>query len=438
VKIREGYKQSEVGVIPEDWEVWKLKNCCTKITDGTHDTPKPIQNGTPFLTAIHVKENCIDFEGCYYLPKNVHDEIYRRCNPEKNDVLMVNIGAGVATTALVNVEYEFSLKNVALLKPDCKNLTGPFLNHYQSLAKNKISSSITSGGAQPFLSLGQIGDLQLPIPSLHEQTAIATALSDTDALIQSLEKLIAKKRAIKQGAMQELLTGKRRLPGFEGKKGLKKTEIGEIPVDWQLKPFSEVFNISGGYTASRDQLSDSGYCYLHYGDIHTSSKSHIDVKHEFLNIPKLDVAIGKVSTKSILSDGDVVFVDASEDDEGTSKHMVIRNAEGIPYISGLHTIVVKNKTDEIDNSFKEFCFQTPYIKKQFYFFAVGTKVSGISKTNIAKILLAYPEKNEQTAIATILSDMDSSLSALESKLSKYRAIKQGMMQELLTGKTRLV
>ena len=184
------YKESEIGKIPLDWEVRRLSECCKKITDGTHDTPKPVYTGVPFLTAIHVKQNYIDYKNCYFLPKEVHEVIYKRCNPEYGDVLMVNIGAGVATTALIDVDFEFSLKNVALLKPNRNIISGAYLHHYQSYVKQMIADTITSGGAQPFLSLKQIGDLQIALPTKSEQTAIATALSDTDALIENLEKLL--------------------------------------------------------------------------------------------------------------------------------------------------------------------------------------------------------------------------------------------------------
>ena len=140
----------------------------------------------------------------------------------------------------------------------------------------------------------------------------------------------------------------------------------------------------------------------------------------------------------MLKDGDVVFVDASEDDEGTSRHVVVVNPVGLPYISGLHTIVAMAKGDLLDNGFKRFCFQTRSIKLQFQFFAVGTKVSGISKTSIAKIVLKFPSLAEQTAIATVLSDMDAELTSLAARRDKTRALKQGMMQVLLTGRIRLV
>lgn len=208
-------------------------------------------------------------------------------------------------------------------------------------------------------------------------------------------------------------------------------------VGWSEKTLGDLFNFSGGLSASRADLSVKGYPYLHYGDIHGSTKTFVDVCIDS-NIPRLDIDINKVSNASLLNDGDVVFVDASEDDDGASRHVVIRNKDGIPFISGLHTIVAKAKTDELDKKFREFCFQTNHIRSQFKFYSVGTKVTGISKANIAKIALVFPpDINEQRRIAEALTDTDALISALEKLIYKKRAIKQGAMQELLTGKRRL-
>lgn len=224
--------------------------------------------------------------------------------------------------------------------------------------------------------------------------------------------------------MQDLLTGKKRLPGFSG--------------EWEVKRLGDLFAFSGGYSASRDQLSTKGHCYLHYGDIHKSSKTFIDVRTEYQDIPKLDIPLRAASASSLLDDGDVVFVDASEDEEGTSKHVVVVNKEKKPFISGLHTIVAKGKTNEVAHEYRRYCFQTLAVRQQFLFYAVGTKVSGISKTNIVKIILPVPSVPEQNAIASILSDMDAEISDLEAQLAKTHTIKQGMMNELLNGKIRLI
>ena len=152
--------------------------------------------------------------------------------------------------------------------------------------------------------------IRLP-QTLSEQRAIATALSDVDALLGGLDRLIAKKRDLKQAAMQQLLTGQTRLPGFHG--------------EWEVKTLGDLFNFSGGYSASRSQLSTEGHCYLHYGDIHGATKTCVDASADYQDIPKFNIPLKRVSPGSLLKDGDVVFVDASEDDEGTSKYVVVVN-----------------------------------------------------------------------------------------------------------------
>jgi type I restriction enzyme, S subunit len=164
----------------------------------------------------------------------------------------------------------------------------------------------------------------------------------------------------------------------------------------------------------------------------------IDAKEDYQNIPKLNIPLKRIVSNSLLKYGDVVFVDASEDDEGTSKYIVVVNKDEVPFIAGLHTIVAKSKTSELANEYRRYCFQTADIHQQFLFFAVGTKVSGISKSNISKLTLPVPPYPEQAAIAEILMDMDSEIEVLEVKLEKARHLKQGMMHNLLTGKILLV
>ena len=221
------------------------------------------------------------------------------------------------------------------------------------------------------------------------------------------------------------------------KSGYKQTEVGVIPDDWDVKPFGDLFDFSGGFSASRAQLSEKGHCYLHYGDIHGAIKTCVDTQADFQDIPKLDIPLKNVSSKSLLKDGDVVFVDASEDDEGTSRHVVVVNKGNLPFVSGLHTIVAKGKTDELTHEYRRYCFQTAAIRRQFQFYAVGTKVSGISKSNIPKLLLPFPTIPEQRAIAEALSDVDALLGGLDRLIAKKRDLKQAAMQQLLTGQTRL-
>ena len=419
-----GYKQTEVGLIPEDWEIVSIINCCD-YADYRGKTPPKTASGTFLVTAKNVRMGFIDYqESQEYVETALYDSIMRRGKPLIGDIL-ITTEAPLGNVAQVDREDIALAQRIIKYRPKNDALFTTYLKHYfLSERFQRILDDHSSGSTAKGIKGSVLHQLPIVIPPLPEQRAIATALSDVDALLAAQDKLIAKKRDIKQAAMQQLLTGKQRLPGFSG--------------GWEVKTLGDLFTFSGGYSASRDQLSVEGHCYLHYGDIHGSSKTSIDTEVDYQDIPKLDIPLKQVSTKSLLKDGDVVFVDASEDDEGTSKHVVVVNKSNLPFISGLHTIVAKSKTDELAHEYRHYCFQTQAIRQQFLFYAVGTKVSGISKTNMPKLTLPVPSIPEQTAIAIVLSDMDADLAALEQQRDKTRAVKQGMMQELLTGRIRLV
>ncbi|MEK5147979.1 restriction endonuclease subunit S [Psychrobacillus sp. FSL K6-4615] len=162
--------------IPNTWVYKSVEDICIKVTDGTHDTPKRTESGVPYITARHIREGKIDFDNCDYVSEEDHKVIYSRCNPEKNDILLVNIGAGTATTALINVDFQFSLKNVALLKPDNSIVDSKYLEYYLRFVKLFIFNKFTNGGAQPFLSLKKIKSIPIIVPTLQEQKEIIDKL----------------------------------------------------------------------------------------------------------------------------------------------------------------------------------------------------------------------------------------------------------------------
>ena len=430
MEVKHGYKNTDVGIIPEAWGVAQLGALKPFVTSGSRGwAPYYSDRGDLFIRITNLSRQSIylDLSDSRFvkLPPEAREGV--RTQLKEHDVL-ISITADIGIIGYVDANVPspaFINQHIALVRFDPSKTNGKFVSYFLASEKSqKLFRAATDTGAKAGMNLQAVQKIRTALPPISEQYAIAAALSDLDALLGGLDLLIAKKRDIKQATMQQLLTGKTRLPGFSGK--------------WETKPLGLLFNFGGGYSASRDQLSTEGYCYLHYGDIHGSKGTCIDTDADFQNIPKLDIPLKRVSSASLLDDGDVVFVDASEDDEGTSKHIVVVNKSRKPFISGLHTIVAKSKTDELSHAFRRYCFQTTAIRQQFLFYAVGTKVSGISKSNIPKLVLSFPSVPEQTAIATVLSDMDDELTALETRRDKTRALKQGMMQELLTGKTRLI
>jgi len=261
----------------------------------------------------------------------------------------------------------------------------------------------------------------LPNPPLHEQQAIAAALSDADGVVAGLERVIAKKRLIKQGAMQDLLTARRRLPGFSG--------------EWEVKRLGDHVRFLKNGTHSRAQLSDNGPVKnLHYGDIHGASS--ILLAPATLSMPTLDLnSAGRLDR---LTTGDLIFVDASEDLVGVGTSVEITDVTETEVVSGLHTIAARFDKSILVDGFKAFLQFMPDFRTHLCQLAAGTKVLATNRSHIASAEIALPQPREQQAIAAVLSDMDAEIQILESRLTKARAIKEGMMQNLLTGRVRLV
>lgn len=163
------------------WETKRLNEICKKITDGTHDTPKRLKSGVPFITGKHIKPFFIDYDSCDFVSQEDHKEIIKRCDPHYGDILYTNIGVNVGTAAFNHWDKEFSMKNVALLKPDNKKILSRYLefllNHHGM--KNKILGGSSVGGAQKFLSLSQINRIKIPLPSISAQRRFEKIVSKT-------------------------------------------------------------------------------------------------------------------------------------------------------------------------------------------------------------------------------------------------------------------
>ena len=282
-------------------------------------------------------------------------------------------------------------------------------------------NQIMVGSTQVHITNTAFKSIAIPVPEIEEQRAIATALSDVDALIAGLEKLIAKKRDLKQAAMQQLLTGQTRLPGFSGQ--------------WSVKRLGDHFSILKNGVNSRAELSvEGGVAYLHYGDIHGSKSLFLNPQST--TMPTLPLA--KAKDLDRLQSGDLVFADVSEDLDGVGKSVEVQGSGVLDLVSGQHTIAIRFDKTVLADGFKAYLQFFPAFSAHLYKLAAGTKVYATNRSHIASAEIKLPEVDEQIAIASILHSMDTELSSIENRLEKVCQLKQGMMQELLTGRTRLV
>ena len=387
--VKKGYKQTEVGVIPEDWEVAQLKYISTgKFTYGVN--APAVEYMPPLFNYIRITD--ISDDG-HFIRENRMSVIC--ANPEQftlkeNDIVFARTGASTGKTYLYRKEdgqlvYAGFLIR-ATINPYLANSRYVFAALHTKEYWNWVATSSMRSG-QPGINGNEYASYQIALPDLAEQTYIAEALEDTDKLIVLLEKQIAKKKAIKQGAMQELLTGKRRLPGFSG--------------EWENVPLRNALTVGHGMSQHDVESPTGKYPILATG-------GEIGKATKFLwNEPS--VLIGRKGTIN------------------KPQYMAT------PFWS-IDTLFYTKINEGYCPKFLYFVFcQIDWLS-----YNEASGVPSLSARTIENIEVRMPEYAEQVAIAELLSGLDCEIEVLEQKLTKYRQIKQGMMQQLLTGKIRLV
>ena len=393
--MKPGYKQTEVGLIPNDWEVTSIGHQ-SQIYGRIGFRGYTVQdivgegNGAIAINPSNIQNGITVFDKCTYISWRKYEE-----SPEikinEGDVVLVKTGSTFGKTAMVR-----NLPGKATLNPQVvvfKKIRGSqaFFGYVMGfpIIQNQISVMVV-GGALPTLSQKIVATFSFPLPPLPEQRAIAEALSDVDELLGALDRLIAKKGALKQAAMQQLLTGQTRLPGFHG--------------EWEVKRLGDLADLYQPETIGQSVFTSQGYpVYGANGIIGRFNRwNH--------STPQITISCrGNCGT--------------------------VNRTEQYSWITGNAMVVNVDRNTATD---PDFLFQL--LKAQdFSLIVTGSGQPQIVRGPLGDFTIRLPtEKAEQTAIAQVLSDMDAELVALEQRRDKTRAIKQGMMQELLTGKTRLV
>jgi len=436
MEVGKGYKQTDVGVIPEDWDVSPLGKQLRKIPSYGINAPA-IPFDFRFPTYLRITD--IDEDGRFTesTKASVNHSMSSSYLIEYGDLVFARTGASVGKSYLYNPKdgqlvYAGFLIRVS---PDPKRLVPTFLKYYvQSKTYwNWIKTNSMRSG-QPGINGREYASLPIPLPpTLAEQEAIAEALSDADALIESLETLLAKKRQVKQGAMSELLSGKKRLPEFDKKQGYKQTPFGAFPKDWETVPLKEVSSMHGRigwqglkqteFTMNSDEPFLITGMNFKDGEIRWEEVYHIS--EERYGIAKeIQLKIGDVLMTKDGTIGKILFVDH------------------IPYPGkaslNSHLLVFRPINKRYVPKFMFYQLNYRTFHNHIELEKSGTTFFGITQEAVGKYNAFLPSIAEQTAIVEILSDMDAEIRAVEEKLSKARGVKAGMMSALLTGRVRLM
>jgi type I restriction enzyme S subunit len=389
MNLKPGYKQTEVGLIPEEWNVMSLTAVCS-MKSGKSITSTSIDQSSVFP--------CYGGNGLRgFTSRFTHDGAYALIGRQ-----------GALCGNVLGVEGKFFASEHAIVVTALPSTEIRWL----TLLLGKMNlNQYSESSAQPGLSVTKVQTLRIAVPpTLAEQSAIAKALSDVDMLINSLDQLIAKKRDIKQAAMQELLTGRKRLAGFNGK--------------WKMVYLGELAEIVSGGTPKTSEPSywNGSIKWCTPTDITSCSGKYLVDTERKISVNGLANCSAR-----ILPVGSLLLCSRA-----TIGEIRIAGSE-ICTNQGFKSLICQ---DGVNNEYLYYKLLT--IKSQMVERAFGSTFLEISKKNTVEIELSIPEYDEQAAIAEVLSDMDVEIEALEQHREKTRALKQGMMQELLTGRTRLV
>ena len=280
-----------------------------------------------------------------------------------------------------------------------------------------FAETVSARSGIPKINRNELAEYRVSLPPLHEQTNIAEALRDTDALIESLEQLLTKKRQIKKGAMQELLTGKKRLSGFSE--------------EWGAKRLGEFGSTFGGLTGkNKNDFGRGTSRYITFMNI----MANVVIDCGIFEL----VDVHSTESQNQAAKGDVFFNGSSETPEEVGMCAILTQDVQCVYLNSFCFGFRFHDTAAVDGLYIALYFRSQEGRKLLKSLAQGATRYNLSKTALLSVTFPCPPQPEQAAIATVLSDMDAEITALEAKLSKTHLIKQGMMQELLTGRIRLL
>ncbi len=416
-RVPPGYRQTEGGAVPENWEVVSLSDLVTSgPRNGYSGRSEKNAEGTPTLSLAATSS------GHLILNEETVKHLYETISPrsdlflESGDVLVQRSN----TLDLVGTTVVFDGPSEVYVYPDLMmrmrfkdDATAHWFWRYANSTDGRryfVSIAAGSTGSMPKISGEKLRKMPLPVPPLPEQHAIATALSDVDALISSLDRLISKKRAVMTAAMQQLLTGKQRLPGFSG--------------EWGVKSLEEVADVdSDNLTADTDP--DYQFKYISLDDVDEGVLRGFSYQR-FSSAPS--------RARRRVRFGDVLV---STVRPNLRSHLLFSSSGGDWVCSTGFSLVRCRKHLASPGFVYQHLFHGA-VPKQIEALIAGSSYPAISAKDVRAFQIPIPSLEEQTAIATVLSDMDAAISALESRREKTRQVKQGMMQELLTGRTRLV
>lgn len=417
-QVREGYKMTELGEIPQEWEVKKLGEITEKITDGSHFSPASVETSDyKICTVSNIKNSILDLESSCSISLNDYSKLCSNgCNPIVGDILLSKDGTVGKTLVFKQSDYNIVLlSSIAIIRPINKFLYSDFLMQYLLLDLTlQRLLNMKTGSAIKRIVLRDIKSLKVPVPSLEEQQKIASILSKVDEQIELTDNLIEKTKDLKKGLMQNLLT-----KGI-GHTEFKETEIGKIPTGWEVKKLGETGQIVTGSTPKTSVKENYGVDYLWVSPADMGENKYIKKTIKMLSIT------GFNQTRKIPKGGIMITC------IGSTIGKIGIAGEELSTNQQINSLICNS------NIFNEYMYYAIDFNFSHYISYISNQaVPIINKTTFSMFNIPVPSLDEQKKIASILSSVDTQIEEYQNKKSKLEELKKGLMQQLLTGKIRV-
>lgn len=421
-QVPERYKKTELGIVPVEWEVEKLEDCCNKITDGSHFSPKSVEESDyKIATIANIDNNRFDLKSCKNISKDEYEKLVKNgCKPNIGDVLFSKDGTVGLCLVYKQEANLVLLSSIAIIPPKRDALESDFCAHMlkSDLILNEIIGRKT-GTAIRRVVLRDLKTVKVPIPPIPEQQKIASILSKVDEQIEQTEQIIEKTETLKKGLMQKLLT-----KGI-GHTKFKKTELGEIPEEWKMIFLDEVADVIDPHPSHRaPKIVLEGYPFAGIGDILEDGTILTE------KCRKVSEAAVIEQEKSFTIDNDIGFGRV-----GTVGKVVWLKKQTFRYSISPTLSVIKPKT--INRHYLFYAIKSEIVLQQINNFITGSTRESIGIMKLRKIKISVPSPEEQQKIASILLKVDSQIQDNQNYLTRLQELKKGLMQDLLIGKVRV-
>ena len=401
------------------WKTVTLKSVCKKVTDGTHDTPKNIASGYPLIKGKDISNGYIDFKNCGHISDAEHQIIIKRSKPEKGDVLFANIGNSIGDCVYVNTDRPFSIKNIALFKPD-QEIVNPRFLYYTVNNKKFIGEilAVKSGAAQPFVSLETLRRHKINFPCLSIQTKIANILSAYDDLIENNLKLIKLLEEMAQITYEEWFV-RLRFPSHEQTK--IDTETG-LPEGWEYLPFEDLIDFKEGPGLRNWQYRDKGIPFL---NIRVIKDGDVDVtKVQFLDPNEVDTKYKHF----LLIENDHVISSS-----GTLGRLVtIRNCH-LPLCLNTSLIRMRVKNSRYGTWLIKHMLLGTFFQNALTSYANGSAQVNFGPIHLKQIKLIAPPTELAIQYEKVAAPIEESIKILRDQNGRLKEARDILLPRLMTG-----